>query len=222
MLLPVHSTFTTVVKEPDNQDDKEGDKPKGDKRRHEVHLRNLLALEAETLDFPATIAKRSVRTRLDFNERDVRKVYTGLVDVDFVLGDPPACHAEFLRDEHGRIRFLGRDKFDFVELEGSFVVLAVKGAIVTAHVKADRPLVTRLEPHENAIVVGEVSAHGLAIAEIDLDTHIRVGIPLAEFVLDNDRAIGTGHGYSRRTPIHRVGTSHHVRVFAKIDFEDVV
>ena len=144
------------------------------------------------------------------------------MDVDFVLGNPPACHAEFLRDKHGRVRFLGRSKFDFVELEGSFVVLAVESAIVTAHVKTDGALVARLEPHEDAVVVGKVAAHGLAIAEIDLDAHIRVSIAFTEFILDEDRAVGARHGNGRSTAIHGVGTCDHVRIFTEINLHDVV
>ena len=142
--------------------------------------------------------------------------------IDFVLGYPPACHAEFLRDEHGRIRFLGRGKLDFVELERSLVVLAVDGAIVTAHVKAHGALVTGLEPHENAIELGKIAAHRLSVAKINLDTHVRIGVPLAKFIFNDDGTVGTAHGNGGRTPIHGIGASDHIRVIGEVDVQNVV
>ena len=222
LLFPIDSAFTAIVKEPDNQDDKERDKPESDKRRHEVHLRNLLALKAQAPDFPAAIAERSVRPSLDFNKRDVRKIYTSLMDIDFVLGDPPARHAEFLRDKHGRIRLLRRGKFNLVELEGRFVILAVKRLVVTAHVKTDRAFIARLQPYKNAIIIGEVAAHGLAITKINLDPHIRVGIAFAEFVFNYDGAIGTHHRDRRSSTINGICTSNYVGIFTEINLHDIV
>ena len=142
--------------------------------------------------------------------------------IDFVLGYPPASHAEFLRDEHGRIRFLGRGKFDFVELERSLVVLAVDGAVVTAHVKADRAFVTGLEPNKNAIKLGKIAAHRLSVAKVNLDTHVRVGVPLAKFIFNDNGRVGSRHRNSGRSPIHGIGASDHIRVIGEIDVQNVV
>ena len=81
-------TFTAVVKEADHQNHEEGNEPEGHKCRRKFSLRNLLALEAETLDFKRSVTKRSVRTRLNFNQRNVRKVDPCIVDVNAVLCHP--------------------------------------------------------------------------------------------------------------------------------------
>ena len=159
---------------------------------------------------------------MDFDKRDIAQVDAGLVHIDSVLGDPPARHAEFLRDKHRRIGLLEREKFDFVELEGGLVFGTVERAVVAAHVQADRTFATGLHPHENTIVAGKVLTAGLAVAEEYLDAGIRVGIPLAELVVDNDGGVRTLHRDSRRAAVDGVRLGDNVGVIGEIEEHDVV
>ena len=104
-LFLVGSPFTAVVEEADNQDNEEGHEPDSDDDGHQVCPGNLLSLEAEAADFHGAVAQGSVGTRLDFDKGHVGQVHAGLVHVDFVLGHPPARHAEFLGHEHRRVGF---------------------------------------------------------------------------------------------------------------------
>ena len=156
-------TLAAVVEEADHEDNEEGDEPEGDQRRRKLFLLDLLALEAEALDFKRSVPKRSIRTRLDFDHRDIRKVDPRLVDVDLVLGYPPARHAEFLRHEYSRIGFFEREEFNFVELERSLVARTGERAVVAAHVETDRTFATGLHPHENTVEPGKVLAARVAV-----------------------------------------------------------
>ena len=222
LALLVRGALAVVVEEADDEDDEEGDEPDRDDDGHEVGPRDLLALEAESADFERAVAERGVRARLDLDKRDVREVDARLVDVDFVLGDPPGRHAEFLRDEHGGISLFEREELYFVELERTFVALAVEVGIVAAQVEADRSLATGLDPHEDAVVFGEVAALGLAIAQEDLHARIRVGVAFLEFVVDNDGRIRTGKGDRGSTPVRAVRLGNHVGVIRKVQERNIV
>ena len=216
LLALVGHAFAAVVEEADNQDDEERDEPNDHEDRDQVHLGNLLALEAEAADFERTVTERSIGARLDFDKRDVREVDACLVHVDFVLGDPPGSHAEFLRHEHGRVSLFEREELDFVELERGLVVLAVEGGIVAAHVEADRTFATGLDPHENAVVMREVLTAGLAVTQENLDARIRVCVAFPQFVVHNDGGIGTFQRNSRGTAIGGVGFSNHIGIVGQI------
>ena len=222
LLALVGHAFAAIVEEADDKDDKERDKPDRNEDRDEVDLRNLLALEAEPPNFEGSVTERGVRTRLDFDKRDVREVDARLVDVDFVLGDPPGRHAEFLRDEHGGISLFEREELYFVELERALVALAVEVGVVAAQVEADRSLATGLDPHEDAVVFGEVAALRLAIAQEDLHARIRVGIAFLEFVVDNDGRIRTGKGDRGSTPVRAVRLGNHVGIIRKVQERNIV
>ena len=142
--------------------------------------------------------------------------------VNLVLCDPPARHTEFLRDEHCRIGLLEREEFYFVELQGSLVLGTVERAVVTAHVQADGSLAAGLHPHEDTVVAGKVLATGLSVTQENLDAGVRVGIPFAEFVVDNDGRVCALHGDSRRAAVDGVRLGDNVGVIGEIEEYDVV
>ena len=214
--LIVGRAFATVVKEADHKDNKEGNEPEGDQRRRKFFLLDFLALEAEALDFERPVPERSIRARLDLDQGDVREVNPRLVNVDFVLGDPPARYAEFLRHENGRVGFFEREKFDFVELERGFVPRTGERAVITAHVETDRSFATGLHPHENTVETGKVPAARLAVAQENLHAHIRVGIAFLEFIVQDNGGIGTGKFHGRGAAVRRVRFRHQIRIVVQV------
>ena len=140
------------------------------------------------------------------------------MNVDFVLGNPPACYAEFLRNEYGGVGFFQGEEFNFVELEGQFVVGAGEGAVVAAHVETHGSFATGLYPDKNAVELGKVLAAGLAVAQENLDAHIGVGVAFLKFVVYDDGGIGTGEFNRRSATICRVRFCNEVRIIVQVQW----
>ena len=141
---------------------------------------------------------------------------------DFVLGNPPGRHAEFLGNKHRRISLFEREEFDFVELEGTLVAVAVERRVVAAEVDTHRTFAAGLHPHENAVVLGEIATLGLAVSQKNLDAGVRIGVALLQFVVDNDGGIGTRDGDRRGTPVRAVRFGNDIGVVGEVQEDNFI